>query len=109
MIRACCESDETALPPVSPGPTAQIQGCLCDEVSRGQSRQTTLAVITELSMLDDWTVRSTLDTGDGVLWPLGILDFYAGMEGGLIYEADLTLTVTPSRNVNSISGMEESE
>ena len=81
---AFCESDETALPPVSPGPIAQIQGCLCDDVSTelwlscpAQFRQTMLAVITEFSMLDDWTVRSTLDRGDGVLWPLGVLDFYA--------------------------------
>lgn len=46
-------------------------------------------------MLDDWTVRSTLDIGDGVSWPLGVLGFYAGMVGGLTYEADLTLIVTP--------------
>ena len=54
-----------------------------------------LAVITEFSMLDDWTVRSTLDRGDGVLWPLGVLEFDAGMIGGLVYEVDLTLIVTP--------------
>ena len=95
--------------PVSPGPIAQIQGCLCDDVSRVQFRQTRLAVITELSMLDEWTVKSALNTGDGVSWPLSILDFYAWMKGGLIYEADLTLTVTPSRSINSISRMKESE
>lgn len=54
-----------------------------------------LAVMTEFSMLDDWTVRSTLDRGDGVSWPLGVLDFYAVMIGGLTYEVDLTLIVTP--------------
>ena len=30
---AFCESDETALPPVSPGPTAQIQGCFDVDMS----------------------------------------------------------------------------
>ena len=61
-----------------------------------------LAVITEFSMLDDWTVRSTPDKGDGVLWPLGVLDFYVVMTGGLTYEVDLTLIVTPQGSVNSV-------
>ena len=69
-----CESDETALDPVSPGPTAQIQGCSCDVMSTdlwlscpAQFRQTILAVMAEASTFDDCTVRSTPDKGDGVL------------------------------------------
>ena len=60
-------------------------------------------------MLDDWTVRLTLDRGDGVLWPLWVLDFYAAMIGGLTYEADLTLIVTPRGNVNWVPRRQESE
>ena len=53
-----------------------------------------LAVIIELPMPDDWTVRSTPDRGEGVLWPLLVLDSPVVMTRELTYEADLTLIVT---------------
>lgn len=52
-----------------------------------------LAVIIELPM-PDATVKSTPDRGEGVLWPLLILDSPVGMTREVTYEADLTLIVT---------------
>ena len=74
MISASWESDFTE----SPGPTAQIQGCLVDEASTElwlwspvQFLQMMSAVIIEFSRLEDCIVRWTLGRGDGVSWPLG--------------------------------------
>lgn len=52
------------------------------------------AVIIEFLMPDDWTVKPTLGRGDGVSWPLSVLESNALAIGGLTYEADLALTVT---------------
>lgn len=55
-------------------------------------------------MLEDWTVSSTLDWGEGVSWPLAVglsLMLQEGVCGGS-YDAVRTLIVTPDCVVSRV-------